>query len=222
MTPGSLPSYLPPSFISPSFRGGLRGGLFPSGDFFPSFPWKRESIRESIRLFVSVRHPPCHVKMDSRFRGNDRRRGMTKGGRATFFATSGFFSSFPCKRESIRASIRLFVSVRHPPCHVKMDSRVRGNDRRSAGMTISHPVFGGWDDKPPWPPLSGGTLTCRGAEGSRGHADIAAARQAPRLKSCLPFAAQFPKLSSWCTQQTWFPAPGVVARRSPCNPEISG
>ncbi len=35
---------------------------------------------------------------------------MTKGGRATFFATSGeVFPSFPCKRESIRESIRLFV-----------------------------------------------------------------------------------------------------------------
>ena len=33
---------------------------------------------------------------------------MTEGGRATFFATSVVFPSFPCKRESIR----LFVSQR--------------------------------------------------------------------------------------------------------------
>ncbi len=40
----------------------------------PSFPRKRESIRAFIRLFV-YQTPPCHVKIDSRFRGNDRKSG---------------------------------------------------------------------------------------------------------------------------------------------------
>ena len=50
--------------------------LLPGGASFrrgPSFRHSRANGNPSVCL--SVRHPLCHVKMDSRFRGNDRRNG---------------------------------------------------------------------------------------------------------------------------------------------------
>ena len=126
------------------------------------FPQARgEAVRKTIRRFAKegpaharpntlyVRHPPCHAKMDSRFRGNDRRRsgndrrrsgndrrraGMTEGTQATFFTTSGG-TSFRHSRANGNPSVCLYV--RHPPCHATMDSRFRGNDRTFLNLNFT-------------------------------------------------------------------------------------
>ncbi len=88
-SPSSFLSALPPPFHISLLPEGTKGGppsVLPSfrHSLFPSFPPSLPSFRHSrengnpsehpsVRMYP--RHPPCHVKMDSRFRGNDRRRG---------------------------------------------------------------------------------------------------------------------------------------------------